>query len=409
MNLLHVDNALVMAVADPAAEKAPGGPRRTGRLDQLQAQLERLMARARFAVIHGGNRDVEGAVINPTTHTRSWKSYEAVAWDLADAMERLGFAHVEVLAEDMRLGERLREHCIHLAWLNSGGVQGYDPVSHGPAMLEMFGIPYLGHDPLIASTLDNKHAFKRELRGLGIPTAPFMTWHMGRGYSDPRQSDRFARIFGDYDGPFVVKPVSGRASLHVHVVHEAKDLAETVMEVYQATSNHVLIEKYLAGREFCVAVCGPIISTDQGLRNLEQPFVFSALERVLNEDEEIFTSMDLRPITTERVHYLDEANDGPILAELEKIARVVFEELGLETLVRLDLRADEEGNLFVLEANPKPDLKAPTDQGTSLVAAGLEAKGMTYEDLILSLLADRIDLLFSQKRGTVHHLLTLLE
>jgi hypothetical protein len=33
---------------------------------------------------------------------------------------------------------------------------------------------------------------------------------------------------------------------------------------------------------------------------------------------------------------------------------------------------------------------------------------MSYDDLILSLFADRIDVLFSQRRGMVNHLLQLL-
>ena len=63
----------------------------------------------------------------------------------------------------------------------------------------------------------------------------------------------------------------------------------------------------------------------------------------------------------------------------------------------------------MLEANPKPDLKAPTRNQTSLVAASLSAYGMSYDDLILSLLADRIDLLFNERPGMIGHLKDLLD
>ena len=36
-------------------------------------------------------------------------------------------------------------------------------------------------------------------------------------------------------------------------------------------------------------------------------------------------------------------------------------------------------DLFILEANPKPDLKAPSPAETSLVSIGLAARGMTYD------------------------------
>ena len=77
-------------------------------------------------------------------------------------------------------------------------------------------------------------------------------------------------------------------------------------------------------------------------------------------------------------------------------------------MIRLDLREDENGILHVLEANPKPDLKMPTDSGTSLVCAALPSLDMDYDDLILTLLADRLDVLLSQRRGVVSHLTALM-
>ncbi len=191
----------------------------------LQEQLERLKSRLRVAIIFGGNKSTPGSVIYESQNSRSWKSYEAVAHDIAATLGQLGFQHVQTIPEDMRLGERLRREGIHLAWLNSGGVQGYNSAAHGPAVLEMLGIPYVGHDPLAATTLDNKHAFKREATCAGLPTSPFTTWHMERGPFCPAANSRFHRAFGDYPGPFVVKPVSGRASLHVHVVEDAAGAA----------------------------------------------------------------------------------------------------------------------------------------------------------------------------------------
>ena len=103
----------------------------------LQASLERLLPRLRMAVIYGGDKSEDGAVINPTVNRRPWKSYQTVATDIAGALERLGVGHVEVVPENMRLGTTLEEQGIHLAWLNTGGVQGIGALSHAPAMLEM--------------------------------------------------------------------------------------------------------------------------------------------------------------------------------------------------------------------------------------------------------------------------------
>jgi D-alanine-D-alanine ligase len=378
-------------------------------VEPLRRQIERLLDRLRLTVIFSGDRSVPGAVINPTVSTRPWKSYEAVAQDIADALRRLGFRHVQLMPDDMRLGDRLRREQIHFAWLNTGGVQGYNPACHAPAMLEMVGIPYVGHDPFIATTLDNKHTFKRELNGAGIPTAPFMTWHLARGPFLPKLNSRFLRAFGDYGGPFVVKPVSGRASLHVQVVDEVRHLPDAVEEVFIATENLVLIESYLPGREFCVAVCGPITARGFALTRHSTPFVFSRFERVLEADEKIFTSMDVRPIRDDRIQPLDPVADAAIAAELRTLARDVFLEFNLGSLVRLDLRADARGRLHILEANVKPDLKRPNPEQTSLVCAGLGEFGMSYDDLILSLFADRLDMLQTQRRASVRRVLELAE
>jgi D-alanine-D-alanine ligase len=395
------------SVTSLRAEMA-AAPRRDGRESDLAGQIEKMFRRLRLAVVYGGDSSHDGAVIERTTNPRSWKSYRTVAEDIAAAMRRLGCRDVELMADDMNLGQNLKAHNSHLAWLNTGGVQGHCSVAHAPSMMEMFGIPYIGHDPMTAGILDNKHVFKRQLRAAGIATAEFHIWQAGFGSSDPVGETGFAAAFGDYPGPFIVKPASGRASLHVTFVEDRDGLAGAVQQVYRITKNHVLIERYLAGREYCVAVCGPVISRDGGLTRLPGPFVFSELERVLDADEKIFTSMDVKPITGERARMLDPSVDGEVMERLEDLARRVFFEIGIETLIRLDIRADANGDLFVLEANPKPDLKAPSAAATSLVSIGLPRFGMTYDDLIMSIFADRIDVLLSERRGVADRLTRIL-
>ena len=378
-------------------------------LAELQAALPVLMQRLRLAVVHGGDKAAPGSVIYPSVNARSWKSYRAVAEDIAQALRRLGFRHVCLLADDMRLGDRLRQERVHLAWLNSGGVQGYNPLAHAPAHLEMLGVPYVGHDPLTAGTLDNKHAFKRDLVCFGLPTAPFITWHQARGAFRPKLNSRFLRTFKDHWGAYVVKPVSGRASLNVHVIDDEAGLPEAVAAVYAATANHVLIEAYLPGREFCVAASGPLIARKGALFRNVEPFVFSAVERVFVPGERIVTSMDVRPITKQQIRVLSPVSDAAEMARLSELGRQVYLDFNLESLVRLDLRCDGAGRMHILEANPKPDLKYPTVEVTNLVCAGLADTGMDYDDLILALLANRLAGLLGHRRAWSGHILELLQ
>jgi hypothetical protein len=119
--------------------------------------------------------------------------------------------------------------------------------------------------------------------------------------------------------------------------------------------------------------------------------------------------MDKRPITQDRTKLLDSRRDAKLLESMSRLARQTYVDFDLGSVIRLDLRADETGELHVLEANPKPDLKAPSDSGTSLICAGLAEIGLDYDNLILSLLADRLDYLFMRRPDMVRHLAELIE
>lgn len=380
-----------------------GNPAEDAVFLRMRDALDRLRQNLRIAVIHNGDRSTPGAVIHTTHNPRSEKSYRPVAEDIAQGLRAAGFRHVITLPDDLGLAERLRQERIDLAWLNTAGVQGYDAVAHTPSLLELSGIPYVGHRPLLAVTLDNKHVFKRECAGLSLPTPPFMVWDGTSGRLDPEHEPRFRAAFGIHRGPFVVKPVTGRASLHVMLVPDRASLSDAVDGIYRQTLNQVQIETFVGGPEYCVSVCGQVVAHDGVLQRRDGPFVFSVLERILGPDERIFTSMDVRPITRDRIRLLG-PTDGEVYERLVQLARTVHAEFQIRTLIRLDVRADTGGRLFILEANPKPDLKRPDGERVSLVCAGLEQHGMSYEDLLLSLLADRLDHYLRNRPVAVRHI-----
>ncbi len=371
--------------------------------------LPRLKERLRIAVIYNGDKSAPGAVINETSNPRSSKSYRPIAEDIAGALSALGFRTVMVMPDDMMLGAHLREEAIHFAWINSAGVQGYGAASHAPSMLELFGIPYVGHDPLDAAILDNKHIFKRNLDSVGIPTAPFIVWDPTQDGRDYRTAGFWETAFPGCTGPYIVKPVTGRASQNVHFVGDAADLPPVMDKVYADTCNAVLVEQYLGGTEYTVGVAGRVIARGGDLIELDGPLVLSPCERVLQPDEKIFTSMDVRPITRDRARLLDPVANADIHGRLSALARRISVALHLRTLIRVDVRADAAGVLNVLEVNPKPDLKRPDATQTNLVSMGLDQIGLTYEELLLSLLVDRLYFCFAHRPQTVRHIAKLLD
>ena len=376
----------------------------------LPAIIDTFKKKLRIAVVYAGDKNEAGTVFNITTNTRSWKSYHKVADDIANALRTIGFQNTITLAEDVRLLDNLKEQKIDFVWLNSGGVQGYSPMAHAPSVLELAGIPYVGHAPHIASLLDNKHLFKGELFALNIPTARWFTWDMSRGDFIPECNSLFNKAFANYSGPYIVKPISGRASLNVEVADTLDEVPGIIKMIYQKTKSQVMIEEYLSGDEYCISVCGGLTCKDGIIKRDSMPLAFSGIKRILDSDEKIFTSMDIKPINDTRARLLDKNSpeEREIIRQLHELARQIYLDFRLQTLVRLDVRADDKGKLYVLETNPKPDLKAFTKESVSLSAMGLNELDMTYEDLIYSLITARFDFLFAHRQENIHHLLRLL-
>lgn len=365
-------------------------------------QLEWIRQNLKVAVIHGGDKGQKGSYIFENLSPRSTKTYAPVAHDIANALRESGFQDVEVFAEDLNLAQQLREKGTELVITNSGGLQGFDSMCHLPSTLEMLGVPYVGHSPMTAGILDNKHLFKHEIKAAGLPTAPFVTIGIDECFDDAVKQGAIDEIEAIFNEGFIVKPVSGRASIHVYPVFERNDLAATVEKVRQATGNTVMIEPFLGGREFVVAVAGEYVFKEGKLTQSETPMAFSITERVLDEDEPIFTSMDVKPITQDR---LVAVNDEKLRGELADIGQKIYRQLGLQTLVRVDLRMDKEGNLYVLETNPKPDLKRPEGDKISLVCHDLAREGMDYTDLVQSLVFNRLSFLKQKRPMAVAHCL----
>ncbi len=102
---------------------------------------------------------------------------------------------------------------------------------HTASMLESAGVPFVGHTPLNAALLDDKGAFKLALAGAGLPTAPFLVHSGAKGPLDV-EGEKFRRVFGgSYLGPFIVKPVNGRASQNVEYVERREEVAAMVADV----------------------------------------------------------------------------------------------------------------------------------------------------------------------------------
>ena len=70
-----------------------------------------------------------------------------------------------------------------------------------------------------------------------------------------------------------------------------------------------------------------------------------------------------------------------IEAKIDRVARRIYRALGLSGFARIDMRMDAEDQVWILEANPNPDLSFGED-----FAEGFERRGYSYPQLIQKLL-----------------------
>ena len=234
------------------------------------------------------------------------------------------------------------------------GIQGRNRYTHVPAMLEMLGIPYVGSSPAAHAVVQDKGMTKIILQKHGIPTALFWT------FTSPDDT------FDDLTFPVIVKPKMESTSMGRQVVNNWKDLRLAVAEQMQKYSQDILVEQFIAGREFAVGVIGngshaevlPIVEFDFG----GDPNRIQTLSDKISHPVEKICPANLSSHQEESIR---------------KICLKSFRQLGLNDFCRVDLRMDENNNLYVLELNSMASL-VPT--GSFVKAASVA--GYSYDSMI---------------------------
>jgi catechol 2,3-dioxygenase-like lactoylglutathione lyase family enzyme len=153
---------------------------------------------------------------------------------------------------------------------------------------------------------------------------------------------------------------------------------ERVEFIHASVGTGALIEQYIEGRELYVGVMGN-----------GHVHVLPVWELIMDKLPD-----DARRIATERVKWSrtyqakygirsGEARNLPEgkAEEIQHLAKRVYRALGLSGYARIDVRMDAEGNVYVLEANPNPQIAHDEDFSDSA-----EKAGYSYKDLLQELL-----------------------
>ena len=245
-----------------------------------------------------------------------------------------------------------------------------------PAIFELLNIPYTGSDPLTLAICLNKARTKEILSYYNIPNSKFF---MVNSESDER--------LNSLAFPMIVKPLHEGSSKgiynssFVNNAHELKNEIERVISLYNQPA---LVEEFLPGREFTVAMLG----NGKDLKVL--PIVEFNLD-LLPEDANKIYSYEAKWIwdTVEDkltgIHECPARLDDNLKKSIEKICVDTFNVLNCRDWCRIDIRLDKDGIPNVMELNPLPGI-IPNPDAHSCFPAAARAAGMTYNQLINSVM-----------------------
>jgi len=228
-------------------------------------------------------------------------------------------------------------------------------------------LSYTGCNPRGLLLARDKSLSKKLLAYHRIPVPEFEVFRIGRPIRRPKR----------LTFPLMVKSLTQEASIGISqasVVDSDEKLKERVTFIHESIGTSAIVESYIEGRELYVGILG-----NQVLQSLPVWELF-------------FTNMppEAKRIATDRVKWSVKyqkkygIDSGPsrelpeaIADRIQHICKRAYRALELSGYARIDLRFDDAGNVWVIEANPNPQIAKGED-----FAASADKVGITYESLL---------------------------
>ena len=248
------------------------------------------------------------------------------------------------------------------------GGRGRNREGEAPTLLEMHGIPYVGSDALTLSLSLDKAWTKDLARAAGVRTPDYFVASSAKGL--PGLKLPF---------PLFVKPRyegSAKGLSSENKVHTAQELETQVARLTELYDQDVIVEEFIEGSEFTVAVVGSAPA-----RAL--PVIQRAVETESGIGLHVLDRKGLPPVTGS--YDLPGELTSDLESRLQQAALAVFHKLECKDFARVDFRVDSEGQEWFLEINPLPTF-AP--DGTFAIMA--ELQGQTYSEFLATVLSEAI-------------------
>lgn len=243
-----------------------------------------------------------------------------------------------------------------------------------PALLDLLGLRYTASDALTLATSLDKARTKEILTFHHIPTPGFQICHT------PADLDGDAASTLAF--PLIVKPLHEGSSKGIYersLVTSRAALACQVNEVLHQYQQSALVEEFLPGREFTVALLGNGAAVEV-LPIVEIMFdhLPAGAKPLYSYEAKWVWDDPARPI--DLLHCPADVS-ARLRAEIEDVCRRAYHALRCRDWARIDVRLDAAGRANVLEINPLPGI-LPDPAAHSCFPLAARTAGLTYAQLI---------------------------
>ena len=279
--------------------------------------------------------------------------------------------HVTRIEADDTATDRLLALQPDLVFNIAEGLFGDFRESYIPMLCERLSIPYTGSDPLTLGICLNKVRCKEVLSFNRIANAEFRVF----------QPDQ-AVVLDGFSFPAIVKPVAEGSSKGIFddsVVEDRANAIRLIAEKMKIYHQPVLLEQFLAGDEFTVAMWG----NRPHVRVL--PVVAMRYDTLPAGAKPIY-SYEAKWIWDTREKPLDIFQCPAKISEslrlsIEKTVLSAYHVLGIRDWCRIDVRLDKQGEPHILELNPLPGI-LPNPEDNSCFPKAARTAGFAYADML---------------------------
>ena len=283
------------------------------------------------------------------------------------------FSRVETLAVTKNIGESIRK----ITSLNPDVIFNLVESVEGNASFEAFhagvfdllDIPYTGNHPQALGNCLNKTFAKQILLANGIKTPGSLSVPPHTHLSKKQFSLHF---------PVITKLAKEDASIGISehsVVSSFENLIKQISFLTSTYHQEVIVEEYIPGREFNVAILGdtvlPVSEIDFSGLPEHLPKIVTYEGKWISES---LYFKHTNPQCPAKLFQRQKKN-------IEATALTAFNALECRDYARIDIRLDTNDIPYVIEVNPNPDIS--TDSGFARAA---NASGLPYEEMLFTII-----------------------